>query len=111
MDPNPALFSLKRRACVACTTAKAKCSPHATSHPICDRCHRLGKHCVFLHLPKRRRRPQSARVEYPTGQASNVQALENKLDSLSAKNSLRALKMRAFLYTVKSLSCTVVHHT
>ncbi|KAK3312142.1 hypothetical protein B0H66DRAFT_394690 [Apodospora peruviana] len=92
MDPSSAASPLKRRACVACTTAKAKCSPHHTSHTICERCHRLGKQCVFLDLPERRRRPQSARVAFPTGRVSQVKALEDKLDALSAE--IAALKQQ-----------------
>ncbi|KAK3356633.1 hypothetical protein B0T25DRAFT_474680 [Lasiosphaeria hispida] len=67
---------LKRRACVACTTAKSKCSPHFTSQTVCERCSRLGKQCVFLDLPERRRRPQSAR---------QVEALADKVDRLSTE--------------------------
>jgi len=92
MDQHPAISPLKRRACVACTTAKAKCAPHSASHSICERCHRLGKHCVFLHLPERRR-PQSTRLVSPTGKVSHdVKALENKLDALSAE--IAALKQQ-----------------
>ena len=50
--PFPA--SLKRRACVACTAAKAKCSPHATSHPICYRMPSPGE---ALRLPPSSRAP------------------------------------------------------
>ncbi|KAK0710613.1 hypothetical protein B0H67DRAFT_601600 [Lasiosphaeris hirsuta] len=79
MDNNQTTFPVippKRRACVACTTAKSKCSPSLTSPTICERCSRLGKHCVFLDLPDRRRRPQSVR---------QVEALADKVDRLSAE--------------------------
>ena len=76
--------------------------------PSATECHRLGKHCVFLHLPERKRRPQSARVEYPTGQASNFQALENKLDSLSAEIAALEQQINTFGSTSQSSSPAAV---
>ena len=87
---------LKRRACVSCTAVKAKCSPHPTLRTICERCNRLGKDCVFLNLPERRRRLQSPRAVYPTTASpapiSQVATLENKLEALAAE--LAALKQQ-----------------
>lgn len=45
---------VKRRACVTCTSAKCKCSP--LSDKLCQRCARLGKQCVYLDLPERKRK-------------------------------------------------------
>lgn len=95
MDPAPTLTvsPLRRRACFSCTAVKAKCSPHVILQTICGRCNRLGNDCVYLDLPERRRRPQSARIVYPTSQVSQVsqvKALENKLEALSAE--IAALK-------------------
>jgi hypothetical protein len=45
---------VKRRACVTCTNAKCKCSPQSDN--LCQRCARLGKQCVYLDLPQRKRK-------------------------------------------------------
>ena len=45
---------IKRRACVTCTTAKSKCEPRTDN--LCHRCARLGKQCVYLDLPERKRK-------------------------------------------------------
>jgi hypothetical protein len=50
-------WGVKRRACVNCTVGKAKCSPH--SDDICERCHRLGKQCVYLNVADKRKSPGS----------------------------------------------------
>lgn len=54
------ISAIKRRACVACTTAKAKCTPQAAN--LCQRCARLGKSCTYLDLPqtKRKQRQKAA---------------------------------------------------
>ncbi|EKV13293.1 hypothetical protein PDIG_39050 [Penicillium digitatum PHI26] len=72
---NATIYSVKRRACVACTTAKAKCTPQAVN--ICQRCARLGKSCTYLDLPqtKRKRRATPSRVE----------VLEKKVDQLTSQ--------------------------
>ncbi|KAM0428279.1 hypothetical protein ACHAPT_007180 [Fusarium lateritium] len=66
----------KRRACVSCTSAKLKCTPHANGR--CERCARLGKHCEYLNMPERRRKQKV------TGR---VEALESKIDGLMAQIS------------------------
>ncbi|KAH7093731.1 hypothetical protein FB567DRAFT_515945 [Paraphoma chrysanthemicola] len=37
----------KRKACNACTKAKAKCSPSSFETSACHRCERLGKECIY----------------------------------------------------------------
>lgn len=49
---------IKRRACVACTAAKAKCTPQDTD--LCQRCARLGKSCTYLDLPQTKRKHKVA---------------------------------------------------
>ncbi|PWY76701.1 hypothetical protein BO83DRAFT_436201 [Aspergillus eucalypticola CBS 122712] len=68
------ISAIKRRACVACTTAKAKCTPQAAN--LCQRCARLGKSCTYLDLPqtKRKQRQKAA--------PSRVELLEKKVDQL-----------------------------
>jgi hypothetical protein len=53
---------IKRRACVNCTTGKAKCSPWSDS--VCDRCHRLEKDCVYLKVVSKRKSPKSNTYEH-----------------------------------------------
>ena len=55
---NPTISTVKRRACVACTTAKAKCTPQAVN--LCQRCARLGKSCTYLDLPQTKRKRKAA---------------------------------------------------
>ncbi|GES57602.1 Zn2-Cys6 binuclear cluster domain protein [Aspergillus terreus] len=69
--PSPA----KRRACVACTAAKVKCTPHAAN--LCQRCARLGKSCTYLDLPQSRRSHRAA--------PSRVEVLEKKVDQLMSQ--------------------------
>ncbi|GKZ22511.1 hypothetical protein AbraIFM66951_006504 [Aspergillus brasiliensis] len=68
------ISAVKRRACVACTNAKAKCTPQAAN--LCQRCARLGKICTYLDLPqtKRKQRQKTA--------PSRVELLEKKVDQL-----------------------------
>ncbi|RSL72235.1 hypothetical protein CEP54_000862 [Fusarium duplospermum] len=66
----------KRRACVSCTSAKLKCTPHVNGR--CERCSRLGKHCEYQNMPERRRKQRV------TGR---VEALESKIDGLMAQIS------------------------
>ncbi|UPL04299.1 hypothetical protein LCI18_015233 [Fusarium solani-melongenae] len=66
----------KRRACVSCTSAKLKCTPHANGR--CERCSRLGKQCEYQNMPERRRKQRV------TGR---VEALESKIDGLMAQIS------------------------
>ncbi|PYH74337.1 uncharacterized protein BO88DRAFT_430921 [Aspergillus vadensis CBS 113365] len=68
------ISAIKRRACVACTTAKAKCTPQSAN--LCQRCARLGKSCTYLDLPqtKRKQRQKAA--------PSRVELLEKKVDQL-----------------------------
>ncbi|KAH7372288.1 hypothetical protein BKA66DRAFT_572409 [Pyrenochaeta sp. MPI-SDFR-AT-0127] len=70
----------KRKACLTCTRAKAKCS--ASSHgPDCHRCHRLSKQCVFPDESIRKPGPKSR---------SRVKQLEQRveclIDLISAKD-------------------------
>ncbi|KAK1248548.1 hypothetical protein MKX08_006768 [Trichoderma sp. CBMAI-0020] len=79
--------AVKRRACVTCTNAKCKCSPQSDS--LCQRCARLGKQCVYLDLPERKRK----RRNDEDGSSSNhgrVVALENRVEELVAQ--LEALR-------------------
>lgn len=39
--------AINRKACEACTKAKAKCSPFGASVDLCQRCERLNKECVY----------------------------------------------------------------
>ncbi|KAL7938707.1 hypothetical protein V8C35DRAFT_288936 [Trichoderma chlorosporum] len=75
MNQQSGIYSVKRRACVTCTKAKSKCSPQTDS--LCQRCARLGKQCVYLDLPerKRKRRDDDGRVD----------ALESKIEELNAQ--------------------------
>ncbi|KAJ5089476.1 hypothetical protein N7532_008160, partial [Penicillium argentinense] len=66
---------IKRRACVACTAAKAKCTPHAVS--LCQRCARLGKSCTYLDLPQTKRKHKAA--------PSRMEMLEKKVDQLTSQ--------------------------
>ncbi|CAH0027496.1 unnamed protein product [Clonostachys rhizophaga] len=63
----------KRRACVNCTVGKAKCSPH--SNDICERCHRLGKECVYLNVADKRKSPGSNTTR-------RVKLLEKRVEGL-----------------------------
>ncbi|KAE8377126.1 hypothetical protein BDV26DRAFT_282066 [Aspergillus bertholletiae] len=67
--------TVKRRACVACTAAKAKCTPHGVN--LCQRCARLGKPCTYLDLPQTRRKHKVA--------PSRVEVLEKKVDQLMSQ--------------------------
>lgn len=57
-DIMSATVPVKRRACVACTAAKAKCTPQAAD--LCQRCARLGKACTYLDLPQTKRKHKVA---------------------------------------------------
>lgn len=56
MDAPAPATAVKRRACVNCTAAKAKCN--SRSDGICERCARNGKLCVYQDMPERKRRSQ-----------------------------------------------------
>ncbi|KAF2707864.1 hypothetical protein K504DRAFT_458347 [Pleomassaria siparia CBS 279.74] len=62
----------KRKACQACTRAKAKCSPFGDRLDLCYRCQRLNKECVF---------DESARKRGPKTR-SRVKQLEQRVESL-----------------------------
>ncbi|KAB8245276.1 hypothetical protein BDV35DRAFT_260732 [Aspergillus flavus] len=72
---NATTSAVKRRACVACTAAKAKCTPQAVN--LCQRCARLGKSCTYLDLPQTRRKHKAA--------PSRVEVLEKKVDQLMSQ--------------------------
>ncbi|KAJ6031010.1 hypothetical protein N7540_001742 [Penicillium herquei] len=74
--PNPVI---KRRACVACTSAKARCTPQTAN--LCQRCARLGKSCTFLDLPQTRRKQKASSAP------SRVELLEKKVDRLVSQLS------------------------
>ncbi|KAK9344247.1 hypothetical protein V1522DRAFT_410860 [Lipomyces starkeyi] len=79
MNQIPVVAGLKRKACVNCTTAKAKCSPY--NQQLCERCQRLGKECVYLGASNSKRKPKDAmRVQNLEGK---VQALEARLATLT----------------------------
>ncbi|OQE19644.1 hypothetical protein PENFLA_c018G08433 [Penicillium flavigenum] len=69
------ISAVKRRACVACTAAKAKCTPQAVN--LCQRCARLGKSCTYLDLPQTKRKRKAA--------PSRVEMLEKKVDQLTSQ--------------------------
>ncbi|TFB07322.1 hypothetical protein CCMA1212_000493 [Trichoderma ghanense] len=68
---------IKRRACVTCTKAKSKCEPRTDN--LCQRCARLGKQCVYLDLPERKRRRKD--------DDGRVDALESRIEELTAQLS------------------------
>ncbi|KAJ5613923.1 hypothetical protein N7528_007577 [Penicillium herquei] len=72
MNSGSPISAVKRRACVACTVAKARCTPQLAN--MCQRCARLGKSCTFLDLPQSRRKPKAA--------PSRVEVLEKKVEQL-----------------------------
>ncbi|PTB69118.1 hypothetical protein BBK36DRAFT_1193249 [Trichoderma citrinoviride] len=57
---------IKRRACVTCTKAKSKCEPRTDN--LCQRCARLGKPCVYLDLPERKRKRKDGDGAVRSGQ-------------------------------------------
>ncbi|OAP57428.1 hypothetical protein AYL99_08166 [Fonsecaea erecta] len=61
----------KRKACVRCAKAKAKCS-FSGGQEVCDRCRRLRRDCLHEDGP---RRPKER-------QATRIKALEEKVNSL-----------------------------
>ncbi|KAK9234856.1 hypothetical protein V1525DRAFT_30916 [Lipomyces kononenkoae] len=67
--------AVKRRACVACTAAKAKCTPQTVN--LCQRCARLGKECTYLNLPQTKRKHKAV--------PSRVEVLEKKIDELTSQ--------------------------
>ncbi|CAG8106569.1 unnamed protein product [Penicillium nalgiovense] len=69
------ISAVKRRACVACTAAKAKCTPQAVN--LCQRCARLDKSCTYLDLPQTKRKRKAA--------PSRVEMLEKKVDQLTSQ--------------------------
>ncbi|PWY93037.1 hypothetical protein BO94DRAFT_511950 [Aspergillus sclerotioniger CBS 115572] len=74
---NATTSAVKRRACVACTNAKAKCTPHGVN--LCQRCARLGKSCTYLDLP------QTKRKHKQKTDSSRVEVLEKKVDQLMSQ--------------------------
>ncbi|KAK1251772.1 hypothetical protein MKX07_007251 [Trichoderma sp. CBMAI-0711] len=83
---------IKRRACVTCTKAKAKCEPRTDN--LCHRCARLGKQCVYLDLPERKRKRKD--------EDSRVDALEGRIEELTAQ--LRAIRSGQSTVTTSSVS-------
>ncbi|OAG42460.1 hypothetical protein AYO21_03336 [Fonsecaea monophora] len=61
----------KRKACMQCAKAKAKCSFTSGLH-ACDRCRRLRRDCLHEEAPRRQKEKQSTRIK----------ALEEKVSSL-----------------------------
>lgn len=49
----------RKKACVQCTTAKAKCTP--ASSIVCERCLRLGKDCEYLEVVEKKRKLRDTR--------------------------------------------------
>ncbi|KAB8260922.1 hypothetical protein BDV32DRAFT_149081 [Aspergillus pseudonomiae] len=72
---NATIPAVKRRACVACTAAKAKCTPQGIN--LCQRCARLGKSCTYLDLPQTKRKHKAA--------PSRMDVLEKKVDQLMSQ--------------------------
>ncbi|KAL7820616.1 hypothetical protein V8C26DRAFT_440343 [Trichoderma gracile] len=81
---------IKRRACVTCTKAKSKCEPRTDN--LCQRCARLGKQCVYLDLPERKRKRK--------GEDGRVDALEDRIEELTAQ--LRAIRSGQTIITTSS---------
>ncbi|KAK4072761.1 uncharacterized protein Triagg1_5806 [Trichoderma aggressivum f. europaeum] len=75
MNQQGGIYNIKRRACVTCTKAKCKCLPQTDS--LCQRCARLGKQCVYLDLPERKRKRKD--------DDSRVGVLESKIEELTAQ--------------------------
>ncbi|RAH44065.1 uncharacterized protein BO95DRAFT_417510, partial [Aspergillus brunneoviolaceus CBS 621.78] len=73
---NAPIPAVKRRACVTCTAAKAKCTPQTAN--MCQRCARLGKSCTYLDLPQTKRRHKAAAP-------SRVEVLERKVEQLMSQ--------------------------
>ncbi|KAL4876532.1 hypothetical protein BJY04DRAFT_199848 [Aspergillus karnatakaensis] len=73
---NAGVTPIKRRACVACTVAKAKCTPQAAN--VCQRCARLGKSCTYLDLPQTKRKHRPAAP-------NRVETLEKRVDQLMSQ--------------------------
>ncbi|OJK02999.1 hypothetical protein ASPACDRAFT_113576 [Aspergillus aculeatus ATCC 16872] len=73
---NATIPAVKRRACVTCTAAKAKCTPQTVN--MCQRCARLGKSCTYLDLPQTKRRHKAAAP-------SRVEVLERKVEQLMSQ--------------------------
>ena len=65
-------LSRKLKACTNCTNAKTKCTPYGNLNNLCERCHRLGKHCTYAEATVR---PKKNRM-------SSRKQLEEKVDSL-----------------------------
>ncbi|KAL6892907.1 hypothetical protein HDV57DRAFT_513171 [Trichoderma longibrachiatum] len=86
---------VKRRACVTCTKAKSKCEPRTEN--LCRRCARLGKQCVYLDLPERKRKRQD--------EDGRVDALESRIEELTAQ--LRAIRSGQNTIPTSSVS----HHS
>ncbi|PYI28663.1 hypothetical protein BP00DRAFT_428198 [Aspergillus indologenus CBS 114.80] len=75
---NATIPAVKRRACVTCTAAKAKCTPQTVN--TCQRCARLGKSCTYLDLPQTKRRHKAAPAA-----PSRVEVLERKVEQLMSQ--------------------------
>ncbi|KAL5094855.1 hypothetical protein Trisim1_005586 [Trichoderma cf. simile WF8] len=75
MNHQGGIYNIKRRACVTCTKAKCKCLPQTDN--LCQRCARLGKQCVYLDLPERKRKRKD--------DDSRVGVLESKIEELTAQ--------------------------
>ncbi|EED20847.1 conserved hypothetical protein [Talaromyces stipitatus ATCC 10500] len=76
----PTVPSVKRRACMACTTAKAKCTPHSVN--MCQRCARLGKSCTYLDISQTKRKYRTS--------PSRVGLLEKKVEQLTSQLAVLA---------------------
>ncbi|KIW98118.1 uncharacterized protein Z519_01702 [Cladophialophora bantiana CBS 173.52] len=61
----------RRKACVRCVKAKAKCS-FSGGQGVCDRCRRLRRDCMLEEAPRRQKEKQSTRIK----------ALEEKVNDL-----------------------------
>ena len=92
----------RRRACIACTSAKLKCTQ--LSDNLCERCARSGKRCEFLDLPKRKRKQRGT-------ESVNIGFLTNHLRSakfpIKANGRLCCRRVDALENTVESLKTQV----
>lgn len=65
------------RSCEPCRSSKIRCKPDVTSQSKCQRCEKLGKHCVYAEVKPRTRNSG-------VSNARRVQDLEKKIDRLSS---------------------------
>ncbi|GAB7363415.1 hypothetical protein MBLNU230_g3692t1 [Neophaeotheca triangularis] len=74
------------RACATCRLQKVRCIPQDGSPDVCQRCARLGKHCVFAPLQKRKQRKRTdTRVAELEREMRTMRTLLDRKDSENAR--------------------------